>query len=537
MKRNSILGVALFAASVVSAQEMTDAYRYTKKEIVGTARYMGMAGAFGALGGDISTLSQNPAGIGVYRSSEVVATMALGGVETNTSMPTNSLDVTGEKWKQGKFNINFNNLGYVGTFKTGKREGLVNFNVGFAFNRQGGEKRKYTVTQNYMASSLTDYIAVGATNWGGDPGKLLDTSNPKYDPYYDSGAPWLTVLAYNTGLLRAQNNGNSYTYSSPSELAGLAVGGDLLVEEKSRIDEYTFNVGGNFSNIVYWGLGLGVSDLNFEQRISYDEFYWDPNNANSNPLDNTNYRLSNYLKTTGTGINVKAGLIIRPTNMLRLGVAVHTPTWYHMTDNFIGKINVYEKLPGTPWEIMDTPEDYIDYRMDTPWKYQFSTALILGKNGILSFEYDLEDYSQIRLANDNGEEYAFADQNADMKAQLKMMNTFKVGAEWRLTPLVSVRLGYANQSTAYDKRILNNQAQVFVAGTIPNYVIDRGTQYYTAGLGYRMGSFFTDMAFVWKSNQQDAYLFPEVSNANILSEKSKLTTDSFKFLLTLGYKF
>lgn len=61
---------ALCSSSMLFSQGVVDALKYSQQDIRGTARYMGMAGAFGALGGDITTLSQNPAGIGVYRNSE-----------------------------------------------------------------------------------------------------------------------------------------------------------------------------------------------------------------------------------------------------------------------------------------------------------------------------------------------------------------------------------------------------------------------------------------------------------------------------------
>lgn len=536
MKRNSILGVALIAASAVSAQEMNDAYRYNKKDIVGTARYMGMAGAFGALGGDISTLSQNPAGIGVYRSSEVVATLSLGGVETSSSMPANSYGIEGPSVTNGKFNANCNNLGYVGTFKTGRREGLVNFNVGFAFNRQGGEKRKYGVTQNYMQSSLSDYIALRATNWGGAPSKLLLQEGSSYDPYFDSDAPWLAIMGYNTGTILS-NGGGSYSglYSTPSEVAVFAIDGDLMVEEKSRIDEYTFNVGGNFSNMVYWGLGIGIMDLNFEQRSYYDEYFYDTTDPNQTLGTPTNYRLDNYLKTSGTGINIKAGLIFRPVNAVRIGVAVHTPTWYRMSDSFGAEMEAYNKQPQAVWDIVNTPNDGFDYRMNTPWTYQFSTAFVIGKSGLLSFEYDLEDFSTVKLSDDGGYDIDYVDINKDINNYLKARNTFKVGGEWRLTSNTSFRLGYANQSSAYDKKVKDDEVQIYASGTLTNYVIDRGTQYYTGGLGYRMGSVFADMAFVWSSNRQDAYLFPALGSN--VSQRSRLKTDTYKFLVTLGYKF
>lgn len=531
MKRTYYLSLALLAASTVSAQEVADAYRYTKTDIVGTARYMGMAGAFGALGGDISTLSQNPAGIGIYRSSEVVATLSLGGVEANSNMPSGSV-ASGPDLKNGKFNINANNLGYVGTFKTGRRSGLLNFNVGFAFNRQGGEKRKYVVTQNYMKSSLSDYIAYRSNEWGGTDAGLLIDNGSNSNPYEDTNAPWLTIMGYNTGVINYDKATSSFQSLYPT----LYAGGDLEVREKQRIDEYTFNVGGNFSNIVYWGLGIGVMDLNYNTENYYDEFYWEGNDP-SVENGTMNYRLSNFLKTTGTGINVKGGVIIRPTNALRIGVAVHTPTWYSMTDRYYGVMQGFNQPQGTPWEMVYSPEGNFDYKLRTPWQYQFSAAYVVGKYGLLSFEYDLMDFSDIHLSEEGGYPASFQGQNDDISKNLKRMNTFKVGAEIRLSQVTSMRLGYANQASAYDDAMKNNQAQVYAAGTIPNYVVDRGTQYYTGGFGYRAGSIFADIAFVWKTNRQDAYLFPTIQNTDVQSERSRLHTTSYKFLLSLGYKF
>lgn len=540
MKRISCLGIVLLGATVVSAQSVVDALKYSKNDIVGSARYMSMGGAFGALGGDISTLSQNPAGIGIYRSSEVVATLNLGGVETNSQVPSGSQFISGPDLKNSKFNIGCNNLGYVGTFFTGKRSGLISFNVGFAFNRQGGEKRRYQIAQQNMGNGMSDYIADRTNLWAtqnpkAQPADLVIPENiESYDPFFDSKAPWLSILGYNSFVI------NNYTNGQESYYAGLypemAVNGNLTVREKHRIDEYTFNFGGNISNLLYWGIGIGVSDLSFEQRTEYDETYSDPSGA-TNPGA---FQLDNFLNTSGTGVNVKAGVIIRPSSSLRLGAAVHTPTWYHMSDNYGAIMRSFDLPNPDTGELMNqdinTPSDYWDYRLRTPWKFQVSAAYILGKIGLLSFEYDLTDYSYLNLRDEDGYAEAFSGTNQDIKHQLKVMNTFKVGTEIRLSPVTSLRLGYANQSSPYTDKVKANQSEIYPGGTIPNYVIDRGTQYYTGGLGYRLGSFFADMAFVWKENRQDAYLFPNVAG-QVVSERSRLKTTSYNFLLTLGYKF
>ncbi|MEG1586961.1 MAG: hypothetical protein RR346_08800 [Bacteroidales bacterium] len=546
MKGKSILGIALFITPAVMAQTITDVYRYTKTDMVGTARYMGMGGAFGALGGDITTLSQNPAGIGVYRSSEVVATLSLGGIESKTSIPQNS-SVTRFGDQSSKFNINCNNLGYVGTFITGKRSGLVNFNVGFTFNRQGGGKRTYRVSQQNMPSSLSDYFALAANHWGGDPGSLVQPQNLRYDPYSSTDAPWGVIMAYNTGIISYNNGAYHGLYSSPEEIESFVSDGNFIIEDNSRIDEYSFNFGGNFSNKVYWGLGVGIRDLNIKQNRFYDESFFDLNDQNQSLGVPTSYSLANALRVTGTGVNVKAGVILRPTNTWRLGIAIHTPTWYKITDSYIGNINVFNPQQNASWTSFGTPDDAFDYKLRTPWKFQFSTAWVLGKNGLISFEYNLEDYSTNHLSDDGGFDLSYSETNADFKRELKAMHTIKVGGEIRLSPAVSLRLGYANQLSGFKNSLKNEQGaaeyinvlnpySIIDMGIIPAYYIDHGTQYYTGGLGYRFGSFFTDVAFVWSHQKQDLYL-ADYWNDNINFSKVDLTNNAYKFVLTMGYKF
>ena len=212
-----------------------------------------------------------------------------------------------------------------------------------------------------------------------------------------------------------------------------------------------------------------------------------------------------------------------------------------MSENYGANMESYD-VPNidnntTVSKNINTPDDVWEYNMRTPWKFQVSAAYILQQLGLLSFEYEMVDYSSLHLSDRDGFRGSYDYTNEDINNQLRSVNTFKVGAEFRITPITSVRVGYANQSSPYVKAVKENISEIYPGGTIPNYTIDRGTQYYTAGLGFRSGSWFTDMAFVWKENQQDAYLLPKVADGNIYNTKSKLTTSSYRFLLTVGYKF
>src|SRR5674536_391977 len=86
MKRIGLLiSAVLFMFQGVIAQNVDDALRYSQSFYGGTARFMSMGGAFTALGGDISSLSQNPAGLGVFRSSEITLTPQLFHINTAAS--------------------------------------------------------------------------------------------------------------------------------------------------------------------------------------------------------------------------------------------------------------------------------------------------------------------------------------------------------------------------------------------------------------------------------------------------------------------
>ena len=537
MKKIILINGLLLCSVPFFGQSVMDAVNYTKTDIVGTARYMSMAGAFGALGGDITTLSHNPAGIGVYRSSEVVITGSIGGVETKTSTIQGN-GYNGMGYNNSKFNIDANTLGYVGTYRTGNSDGLVSFNFGFSFNRKAGEKRRYKVTQNNMKNALSDYIADRANIWGGNAADLITSRT--HDPYYDTSAPWLSILGYNGNII--SNNGSNYEGLYMNE--NVDFGGDLFVDESKSIDEYTFNIGGNISNIVYWGVGLGVVDLDYKLKTYYDEYYWQAGNPGSYN-SYANYKLDNYLDTHGTGLNVKMGLILRASNYLRFGFAVHTPTWYNMTDEF-GAVLESSGVPnldntGTyAGKRVNSPSDYYDYKLQTPWKYQFSAAAVLGTVGILSAEYELSDYKTIKYKDPEGYDYPFEGVNNDISNQLRDLHSFKVGAEFRLTPEVSLRFGFANQWSAYEKNVLDNEVDMYPAGTIPSYVLARTTQSYTGCLGYRLGNLCVACSFVWRQNNQDAYLMPSASEDGTMyvsSSPTRLNTSSYKFVVTLGYKF
>lgn len=542
MKRYLVSMTVLCCTSFLFAQGELDVYKYSQNEIKGTARYMGMGGAFGALGGDISTLSQNPAGIGVYRSSEVATTLSLNGISTQTNNRS-----FGES-KDHNFRFSFDNIGYVGTFNTGNSSGLVNFNVGFAYNRQRSFNRTYKAGYNDLRSSLTNYIAekTNAASAGSPifPGDMEYNDKTGYNPYYDSGAPWLSVLGWNSYLINEVKQGERTAYEGFLRSGDMA-NADLYVKERGHIDEYSFNLGGNISDVFYWGAALGIVDINYDLYSGYVEYF---NYADDTPVGgraNGNFDLQNSLSTSGTGFNFKMGVIAKPVSFLRLGLAFHTPTFYNMTDRYSARVD-YNTLgfsgnngsfsPNSGYA-ETYPAGVTDYNIRTPWKVMASAAAIIGKSAILSFDYEYMNYNKMQVSDD----YGTLPGNDYISEDFKGGHTFKVGGEFRITRQFSARLGYANQLSPIKAHILDGSTEMLTAGTTPQYTLNRGTQYYTVGLGYRFGNFYLDGAFVYKQNKEDLLpfspLFLNDGTQDIFPEKSTLKTNTKSFLLTVGYKF
>ena len=184
----------LLSGGAVFAQGEMDAYKFSQYDLSGTARYLGMGGAFGALGGDISAMGGNPAGLGIYRSSEIVTTLSLSSMKTNTEW-------SGTKMDENRTKFNFDNIAYVGYFPTGNDEGLIGWNVGFAYNRVKNFNRRYRMGRGPGGFSLSDYIAT-LTNRAGVTGNDLLISD-SHDPYMNQD--WLSVMGYDTYIIGSAN--------------------------------------------------------------------------------------------------------------------------------------------------------------------------------------------------------------------------------------------------------------------------------------------------------------------------------------------
>lgn len=521
MKRKLLFTLPfLVAASSMLAQGEMDAYKLSRNDLTGTARSISMGGAFGALGGDISAISINPAGIGVYKSSEIVSTLNF----QNTSIES---ELNAGKVKNSKFKVTFDNLAFVSAFPVNSDVApFVNF--GFSYNRLKSFDRQYQMRgDNLQGNSIASYMASRATNNSG--GKITDPESQIWitdtnNPFTSSrGYDWMAITGFNSYLVQHDGNGN---YSPRAVFLNNKLNKDLFVREKGHIDTYDFSLGTTFSDIVSAGISLSVTDLKYDLYSNYEEQFADkPANG---------FSFNNDLRTEGTGWQLGLGLIIKPVQELRIGVAYHSPTWYNMTDYYYGMDMDYTVTDYVPEATVPKDKfgaegyDY-DYKMRTPDKWTFSLAGVIGQAAIISADYELTNYGNMNLKDPDGNNYE--DQNGYIKEDFRSSSTLRVGAEIRITPQFSGRIGYAWVQSPMKKEFKDGNKEVMTVGTVAHYTLDGDTNYFTYGLGYRFTrNFYTDVAFVMSNQKDDLYAYYG-------SEKTTLKTNRFQGLLTLGYKF
>ena len=255
-------------------------------------------------------------------------------------------------------------------------------------------------------------------------------------------------------------------------------------------------------------------------------------------------------KITGSGVDLKFGIIVRPLeeSAFRVGAYVHTPTWYQLTSS-----NSTVLLNNTPYGSWDKgySEQSYDFAYHTPWRFGLSMGTTVGNQLALGATYEYTDYSasQNRIIDgydyyDNAETSKDYAMKANTEKSLKGVSTFKVGAEYKPVPEVSIRLGYNYLTGGYKMDGVRDMA-VDSPGTMyastTDYVNWKDTQRLTCGVGYKVGQMNIDLAYQLSKTDGEFHPFQPYFNPNSYAPyTSGITNVSNKrsqFLLTLGYTF
>lgn len=523
----------LITGSYLSAQTHDNALRFSTETLDGTARYQAMGGAFGAVGADYSSLRQNPAGLGLFRSNEIQGTIAFG---QNLDQAT----WYEEQYKKGHTAFS-GNMSVV--LATPLRGSGLTFNLALGFYQRQSFARTFDVSNHQVTKfSLADFAAfITPTNVSSK--ELLGKN-----AYGSVPAPWLAILGHGAGWTTQRPEGfyeSAFNYRDKGGILGPS-NSQLRVNERGGIQDFDFNFGLNYSDRLYFGLGVKISALDYRMNSYYGEDF----------IDKDYLELANELRTSGSGASVSFGMIARVSDHLRLGAAIQTPTWFTLQDNYVASAESrYSRaldsegkpLPEKDWTVKDqTPGDAAwRYQLQTPTKIVLSGAFV-GRRGMLSLDYELANYTGIQLKDTYG---PFDNDNKLMKDYFTpMQSTLRLGGELRISPQFSLRAGGYWKQTPMKANFDSDPKQsatipVNEAGTVPHYEIVGMGYGVTGGLGWRFSpSSYLDLAVVYQGQKSHMYPFPTRyygDNGEQLTTPQAIQLQKHRIygVATFGFKF
>lgn len=519
MKR--IIFTLLIASMVVNVSGQTefDVLKYIQPDITGSARYSSMAGAFGALGGDPSAIKDNPAGLGIYRSSEFSASF--------NSLTQNTTSNWGNSATDGLYKLGMNNFSFViSSLKSGgSSTGLVRSNWAFSYNRLKDYNRNLRVNGgSKINSSITDYMAYFTGDIYGED--LYDVTD--YNPYNNTAVPWISVLAANAGLMNEMidANTNETLYWESMLDPGETVAPRYALNEQGYFNEYALSWSGNFENKFFLGATVNFHDINYRLATEYSEAFEGPSGGNMS--------LINVLKTSGAGIGLKLGTIYAPLDFLRLGASLQTPVIYNISDIHYADMKYYYGANNSG--VIKSPEGTDEFHIQSPLIYNLSASFIFGKQGVIGIEYVNSRNSGAKMLNLDNSTNSFQDENDGISELFNNQQTFKIGGEYKLNTNFALRAGYAYTDPATSS-LLGKQMIPNTTRTDVDYFIHNGTQYFTAGIGYRAANWYLDVALMKRVMDESFYPYNSTKlSPNLAVSPASVENVNMNIIATIGFK-
>lgn len=534
-----LLAATLFSLPV-AAQETYENANLTSTDLNGTARYVGMGGAMEALGADVSTIGSNPAGIGLFRRSQL-------SVSGGLLMQSN-----GKEYGDGKkTNASFDQIGFVYTTRASRGS-----NLNFGFNYTKGKNFDFLLnasgklgngSQNNQ--SYLKYV-LGSENYGGFDVRKKDDAYIGFASPQANFVSWtwnqLDYLYFNTLLPDATTAGKFNNYLADSYTFDKASTG--------YVGNYDFNISGSIQDQFYLGLTFGLKDVHYDSESRYNERL-------SNGVGDVS--VLDIRRITGTGFDITAGIIVRPiaSSPFRIGAYVKTPTWYDLTTSNVTRIDKNTNTGGkNDWG--KVPNSY-DYKLWTPWKFGLSLGHTVGNYLALGLTYEFEDHSTLdSRINDGGYyndyygtyyETSSADKsmNKHTKQALKGVSTLKMGAEYKPTSNLALRLGYNYISPKYNKDAQKDPTIVSPGSAYSSstdFVNWDSTNRFTFGIGFQINKFNVDLAYQYSMQKGTFYPFSTMNfsihdtttgNTTSYSNQAvgtKVDNNRGQLLLTVGYR-
>jgi len=474
------------------AQTFADAARYAEYMPLGTARTVGAGSSFGAMGGDFSVVGINPAGIGYYYKSELTVSPGVG--LTSADAVLNAGDAGTDS--QNKNGFGLDNLGYVSAnFDPNRNWFTSNYAVGLSRSKSFGREYQFggssvgSIAERWQANAdgvAPDQLDRFETGPAFDAGVLIPVGDDLYD-----------IDIFNDDVITKSQD----------------------VSQSGYINELNVAWAGNYKNKFSIGVSAAIPFLSFKEEKRYNESLNIPGEFENSLL------YSEDLSTTGAGINLKAGMIYN-LNPIRIGAAIHSPTWFTMEEEFSTSVDyTYRYLTGT----VDTGsgrgesgDGGFTYDLTTPWKAVGSIGSLLNfgvVKGFVNADVEYVDYTNtsfdLTADSDNfGDTQYEAELNTEIDNRLNSGINIRLGTELAISHF-RVRAGYA---------ILKNP-----------YTDQEDNTVISAGLGYRNDGYFIDLGYRLenRSEQYSPYAVADINREPTTS----LDTNRGRLVATFGFLF
>ncbi len=518
MKKYLLLINGCLLAHCLWAQEPADALRFSWNAPGGTARNQAIGGAMGSLGGDITANFVNPAGLAFYKTGDLVFTPMF-------QMGKAKATYLGRGEKDDKNKFAWGSTGFVvGTGNQGRNKRNVAFSLGINRNADFNSNILYR-GQNNQSSYSQKY--------------LEEISGDKSGNSVDQNYPFGASLAFRTYWIDTVGGSSEGNFNFQSRAANILMSSGLLqqhaIANRGGITEVALGGGVSFNDKFMFGASLGVPILRYERISTFTEV-----DATDNPNNNFDFAsVEENLTTKGAGVNLKAGIIFKPQEFWRVGLAFHSPTLYSLTDRYEVAVTANSEAASNYNTSTSYSKDYTNdqssdfrYTLVTPYRAIASVSYVLREiedvtkqRGFITADVEYVNYKSSSFMED--EQDGISDPST--KDYLKSLNkaidnaykgafNFKVGGELKFTTLM-FRLGAAYLGNPYQN----------INGEKGNKINLSG------GLGYRDQGFFIDLTYV-HSIQKDVNFPYRLENPSLYSA-ANLKSNVGNVLMIVGFKF
>lgn len=478
-----ILGCALSTY----AQTIDDIEIFNVRDLHGSARFTAMGGAFTSLGNDLSAIHINPASAAIYRSSTFGLSLgfnAKSGTQENFFGGSNT---------SSNFNLNLENIGYVGSFTDGAYKKEKRYGFAISSQKLANFNRSYSIT----GTNSLDAFGVGslASYW--------------LDNIFDTRSSGLTENeVYNSGMTEEFAAAQAFILVATNDtLRDVAFGKNVpgssgvryFRDESGSHSEIALTFGGEANKNFFYGISLGFPILSYRMDDQIREFNLP---TDSVPFDATSYELNRTNEIYANGFNIKLGMIYKPLQWLRIGASYQSPSWYGVSQVYEVDVqsSFSDGFQGSS-EIFSTGQ--YNYGIRTPAIYRIGSSIVAGKNAIISVDYEYSDptkgktYETSRISSISQNDLEGG--NTDINSLMTASNTLRVGGELRFG-LIYLRGGYSNQTSIYSDQ--------------DNFRTQQTT--YSGGIGFQTKKFGIDLTFVTSEFGRLDYVHP-FANDNLVN--------------------